>query len=349
MPATTNGKRPVNLAIIGATGVVGTELLKILDERNFPIGQLKLLASERSKDTVINFRDKDYPVEVATKDSFKNIDIVLSAAGSIINELAPAAIEAGAIVIDKSSAFRMRTEVPLVVPGVNDSAIHNHKGIIASPNCSTSQLVVPLKILHDLAGITRAVVSTYQSVSGAGSDAMEELEIQTHNSLHGQPLEPKVFTKQIAFNLIPHIDKFNKDGYTKEEEKLIEETRKILNLPQLAITCTAVRVPVLIGHSESVLLEFARPISVEQASIALANSDLIELWDDVEDNIYPTPVDAAGKDPVYIGRIRKDNSSANGLHLWVVADNLRIGAALNAIRIAEYLLEHKLLRQPVAS
>ncbi len=349
MATTTNGKRPVNIAILGATGLVGTELLKILAERNFPIGQLKLLASERSKDSVIEFNGKDYPVEVASKDSFKDIDIVLCAAGSIIKELAPAAVAAGAIVIDKSSAFRMNPSVPLVVPGVNDSAIHNHKGIIASPNCSTSQLVVPLKVLHDLAGLTRVIASTYQSVSGAGSDAMEELQTQTHNLLKGQTADPKAFTKQIAFNLIPHIDKFNADGYTKEEEKLIEETRKILDLPQLAITCTAVRVPVSIGHSESVLLEFARPITVEQARQALGASGMMEVWDNPSENHYPTPIDVAGKDPVYIGRIRKDNSSPNGLHLWVVADNLRIGAALNSIRIAEYLLEHKLLRQPVAS
>ena len=349
MAGTTNGKRPVNIAILGATGLVGKELLKILAERNFPIGQLKLLASERSKDSTIKFNDKEYSVEVASKDSFKDIDIVLSAAGSVIKELAPAAVAAGAIVIDKSSTFRMTPSVPLVVPGVNDGAIHNHKGIIASPNCSTAQLVVPLKILHDIAELKRVIVSTYQSVSGAGSDAVEELETQTHSFMHGKATEPNIFTKQIAFNIIPHIDKFNEDGYTKEEEKLIEETRKILDLPELAITCTAVRVPVAIGHSESILLEFAKPITIEQARAALSASSMIELWDNPDENVYPTPVDAAGKDPVYIGRIRKDNSSPNGLHLWVVADNLRIGAALNSIRIAEYLLEHKLLRQPVAS
>ncbi len=349
MSTTTNGKRPVNLAILGATGIVGKELLKILEECNFPIGQFKLLASARSKGSTVKFRNKEHPVEVATKDSFRNIDIVFSAAGAIIKDLAPAAVDAGAVVIDKSSTFRMVPSVPLVVPGVNDSAMHNHKGIIASPNCSTAQLVVPLKVLHDLAGITRVIASTYQSVSGAGSDAVEELEMQTHSLMHGQKIEPKVFIKPIAFNLIPHIDKFNQDGYTKEEEKLIEETRKILDLPELAITCTAVRVPVSIGHSESVLIEFARPITVEQARQALAASDMIEVWDKPEENIYPTPIDCAGKDPVYIGRIRKDNSSPNALHMWVVADNLRIGAALNAIRIAEYLLEHKLLRQPVAS
>jgi aspartate-semialdehyde dehydrogenase len=346
---TTNGKRPVNLAIVGATGMVGTELLKILEERNFSIGQLKLLASARSKDTTIEFKGKEYPVEEATKESFKNIDIVLSAAGSIINELAPAAVEAGAIVIDKSSAFRMNSEVPLVVPGVNDSAIHNHKGIIASPNCSTAQLVVPLKVLNEVATLTRVIVSTYQSVSGAGSEGMDELGMQTHNLMHGQKAEPKAFTKQIAFNLIPHIDKFTKDDYTKEEQKLIDETRKILDLPALPITCTAVRVPVMIGHSESVLCEFAKPITVEQARAALAASNMMEVWDKPENNTYPTPAEIAGKDPVYIGRIRKDNTSPNGLHIWVVADNLRIGAALNSIRIAEYLVENKLLRQPVAS
>lgn len=336
------------MAIIGATGLVGSELLKVLEERNFPIAQLKPLASERSAGTKIKFKGKEYPVEVATKNSFKDIDIVLSAAGSIINELAPAAVEAGAVVIDKSSAFRMKPEVPLVVPGVNDPAMEKHRGIIASPNCSTSQLVVPLKVLHELGGLARVVVSTYQSVSGAGSDAMQELEMQTHSLLHKDQIEPKALPKQIAFNLIPHIDKFNENGYTKEEEKLIEETKKILDLPDLAITCTAVRVPVMIGHSEAVTIEFNRPVTVEQARNALANNDMIELWDNTEDNIYPTPIDCAGKDPVYIGRIRKDNSSPNGLHLWVVADNLRIGAALNAVRIAEYLLEHDLLKQPVA-
>lgn len=349
MPVTTNGKRPINIAILGAKGLVGTELLNILEERNFPIGQLKLLVSARSKDATIIFKGKEHAVEVATKDSFKNIDIVFSAAGNVIKELAPIAVDAGAIVIDKSNTFRMNASVPLVVPGVNDSAIHNHKGIIASPNCSTSQLVIPLKVLHDLAGITRVIASTYQSVSGAGRSAMEELEAQTHTVLHEQSVEPGFFPKQIAFNLIPHIDKFNEDGYTKEEEKLIEETRKILDLPKLAITCTAVRVPVLIGHSESVLVEFAKPVTVEQARAALAANNMIEVWDKPEENVYPTPLDTVGKDPVYIGRIRKDNSSPNALHFWIVADNLRIGAALNAIRIAEYLLEHKLLRQPVAS
>jgi len=350
MPSTTNGKRPVNIAILGATGAVGKELLKVLAERNFPIGQLKLLASARSKDSTVQFMGKDYPVEEANKEAFRGIDIVLSAVGAdIIHPLAPMAIEAGAVIIDKSSAFRMTPSVPLVVPGVNDEAMHNHKGIIASPNCSTSQLVVALKPLHDLAQMTRVIVSTYQSVSGAGSPAMDELSEQTHMSMHGQTTLPKVFTKPIAFNLIPHIDKFNKDGYTREEEKLIEETRKILDLPGLPITCTAVRVPVFIGHSESVLIEFAKPISVEEARKVLGSSNMIEVWDNPDENVYPTPVDVAGKDPVYVGRIRKDNSSPNGLHIWVVADNLRIGAALNAIRIAEYLLEHKLLKQPVAS
>ncbi len=350
MSSTTNGKRPVNVAILGATGAVGQELLKILAERNFPIGQLKLLASARSKDATIKFKGKEYPVEVANKDAFKGVDIVLSAVGAdVIKELAPMAVEAGAVVIDKSSAFRMVPSVPLVVPGVNEDILQNHQGIIASPNCSTSQLVVALKPLHDLATMTRVIVSTYQSVSGAGSPAMDELSEHTHAHMHGQPAAPKQFTKPIAFNLIPHIDKFNKDGYTKEEEKLTEETRKIMGLPELPVTCTAVRVPVFIGHSESVLIEFAKPITVEQARKALGTSEMIEVWDNPDENVYPTPVDAAGKDPVYVGRIRKDNSSPNGLHLWVVADNLRIGAALNAIRIAEYLLEHKLLKQAVAS
>lgn len=349
MATAGNGKRPINIAILGATGVVGKELLKILEQRNFPVGKLKLLGSERSKDFHLPFKGKEYPVEVADKDSFKDIDVVLSAVGADISKkFVPMAVDMGATVIDKSSAFRMESSVPLVVPGVNSQALHSHRGIIASPNCTATPVVVALKPLRDLFGIKRVIVCTYQSVSGAGNPGIEELEDQVQASLRGDTQKPQVFSKQIAFNVIPHCDSFNKDGYTKEEEKVIQETRKILELPDLAITCTAVRVPVLVGHSEAILVDFDKPVTVEKIREILKASDMIELWDNPDETVYPTALDAAGKDNVFVGRIRKDTSSVNGVHFWVVADNLRIGAALNAVRIAEYLLENKLLRHAVA-
>jgi aspartate-semialdehyde dehydrogenase len=340
MATGTNGKRPINIAILGATGVVGKELLKILEERNFPIGKLKLLGSERSKDFHLLFKGKEYPVEVAEKDSFKGIDLVLAAVGADVSKrFAPMAIDCGATVIDKSSAFRMEPSVPLVVEGVNSHALHNHKGIIASPNCTVTPVVVALKPLRDVFGLKRIIVSTYQSVSGAGSPGIEELEDQVQAYTRGEKQKPHVFNKQIAFNVIPHCDSFNKDGYTK----------KILELPDLAITCTAVRVPVMIGHSETLLVEFEKPVTAEEVRQILKTSEMIELCDNPDEKLYPTALDVAGKDPVYVGRIRKDTSSPNGLHFWVVSDNVRIGAALNAVHIAEYLVEHKLLRQPVPS
>ncbi len=350
MATATNGKRPINVAILGATGIVGKELLKILAERNFPIGRLKLLGSARSKNMYMQFKDKDYPVEVADKDSFREIDLVLSAVSADVSkQFAPIAMDCGATVIDKSSAFRMVPSVPLVVPGVNSQALHGHKGLIASPNCTATPVVVALRPLRDLFKITRVIVSTYQSVSGSGNPGIDELEDQIKGYLKGEQPKPRVYNKQIAFNVIPQCDSFNPNGYTKEEEKVIEETKKILEMPDLAVTCTAVRVPVLVGHSESILIEFAEPVSVEKIREILATSEMIQLWDNPGEKVYPTAVDATGKDPVFIGRIRKDTSSANGIHMWVVADNLRIGAALNAVHIAEYLLEHKLLRQAVPS
>lgn len=346
----TNSKRPVNVAILGATGRVGQELLRVLEERNFPIGELRLLASARSKDMTITFKGKTYPVQEPSAEAFKGIDIVLASAGAEISaKLAPLAVEQGAVVIDNSNAFRMDPTVPLVVPEVNGHVLKNHKGIIANPNCSTAQLVVVLKPLHELGGLKRVIVSTYQSVSGAGKEAMDELENQTRALMNDDDYAPQVFQKQIAFNLIPHIDKFLENGYSKEEMKVVEETRKILELPNLPVTCTAVRVPVSISHSEAVTVDLERVVSPHQAREALANCPIIEVWDQPEEGIYPTPLDAAGKDPVFVGRIRRDTSSETGLNLWVVADNLRIGAALNAVRIAEYLLEHKLLKQPVAN
>lgn len=341
--------KPINVAILGATGRVGQELLKVLEERNFPINELRLLASARSKDSTISFRGKQYPIQEPSAEAFKGIDIVLASAGGDISEkFAPIAVEQGACVIDNSNAFRMDPTVPLVVPEVNGETLRNHRGIIANPNCSTAQLVPPLNQLHELAGLKRVIVSTYQSVSGAGKEAMDELEQQTRALMNGQDHKPQVFQKQISFNLIPHIDKFLDNGYTKEEMKVVQETRKILGLPDLAVTCTAVRVPVSISHSEAVTVDLEKKVSIEQVREAFANSPIIEVWDDPEKGIYPTPIDAAGQDPVYIGRVRVDTSSENGVNFWVVADNLRIGAALNAVRIAEYMLQHDLIKQTVA-
>lgn len=343
-------REAINLAILGATGRVGQELMKVLEERKFPVKEFRPLASARSKDVKVVFNGKTYPVQEPSEAAFQGIDLVLASAGTEISEeLCPLAVKQGACVIDNSNAFRMDPQVPLVVPEVNGQALKNHKGIIANPNCSTAQLVVVLKPLHEAAGLKRVIVSTYQSVSGAGKEAMDELELQTRAISEGREYPAQVFQEQIAFNLIPHIDKFLPGGYTKEEMKVVQETQKILELPNLPVTCTAVRVPVYIGHSESVLLELEKPLTVEEARSILANAPAIELKDDPDRALYPTPLDVAGLDPVYVGRIRLDTSSANGLNLWVVADNLRIGAALNAVRIAEYMLEHNLLRSTVSA
>ena len=342
--------RPLNIAILGATGRVGQELIKVLEERNFPVNQFRPLASIRSKDARVIFRGKEYAVQEPCLEAFQNLDLVLASAGAEISrELSPLAVSQGACVIDNSNAFRMDAAVPLVVPEVNGEALKQHKGIIANPNCSTSQLVVVLKPLHDAAGLTRVIVSTYQSVSGAGKEAMDELAWQTEALSQGRECKPQVFQHQIAFNLIPHIDNFLADGYTKEEIKVVQETQKILGLPQLPVTCTAVRVPVFISHSESVLVELERVLSPDEARALLARAPGVEVIDDPQNNLYPTPLAAAGKDPVYVGRIRRDTSSARGLNLWIVADNLRIGAALNAVRIAEYLCEHDLLNKTVSA
>ena len=343
-------KKALNVAILGATGRVGQELIKVLEERKFPVNEFRPLASARSKDAQIAFNGKMYAVQEPSEAAFKGVDLVLASAGADISEkLSPLAVKQGAVVIDNSNAFRMDPEVPLVVPEVNGPALKNHKGIIANPNCSTAQLVVPLKPLHDAAGLKRVIVSTYQSVSGAGKEAMDELELQTRALSEGKEYKPQVFQHQISYNLIPHIDKFLPNGYTKEEMKVVQETQKILGLPDLAVTCTAVRVPVFISHSESVLVELEKPLSPDEARKILANAPACEIMDDPSNAVYPTPLDAAGKDPVYVGRIRIDTSSANGLNFWVVADNLRIGAALNAVRIAEYLLEHDLVQTPVSA
>ncbi len=343
-------EKSFNVAILGATGRVGREFISVLQERRFPIDCIRLLASSRSAGASVEFNGKQVEVEEVNERSFDGIDIVLaSAGGDVSKKWASVAVEKGCVFIDNSSAFRMDKDVPLVVPEVNGHALATHRGIIANPNCSTSQLVVVLKVLHELAGLKRVIVSTYQSVSGAGAEAMEELESETRALLDSKAHTRAVFSKQIAFNLIPQIDSFSDDGYTKEELKVVNETRKILELPELPVTCTAVRVPVLIGHSEAVTVDLERQVSPALVREHLRNSPIIEVWDEPLEGRYPTPIDAAGVDPVFVGRIRRDTSSETGINLWVVADNLRIGAALNAVRIAEYMVKHNLIKCAVSS
>ena len=338
-----------NIAILGATGVVGGEILKILEEKSFPFNQIKFLASARSAGKKIEFKGETYTIEEATPEAFEGINIVLASAGAstskaLVNEI----IKKGAVLVDNSSAFRMEKDVPLVIAGVNDEDLKWHKGIVANPNCSTSQLMLALKPLHDYGKIKRIIVSTYQSVSGAGKEAIDDLSEGTQAALNKEQYKYKKFTiKPIAFNLIPQIDVFCENGYTKEEMKVVEETKKILHLPEeTPITCTAVRVPVFISHSESVSIELEKEITPEKAREILSASYGVTVIDNPAKSEYPTPIEAAGKDPVYVGRIRKDAVFNNGLALWVVADNLRIGAALNTVRIAEKLVEMDLARVP---
>jgi aspartate-semialdehyde dehydrogenase len=333
------------VAVVGATGNVGREMLNILAERQFPVKDVIPLASERSSGAEISFGEDDVlKVRPLDKFDFKGVDIVLSSAGAKISaDFAPKAAAAGAIIIDNTSFFRMDPDVPLVVPEVNpeDIALYRKKGIIANPNCSTIQMVVALKPLHDLVKIKRVVVSTYQSVSGAGKEGMDELFNQTRNVFTNGSLDHKKFTKQIAFNVIPHIDVFMDDGYTKEEWKMAVETRKILD-PDIPVTATCVRVPVFIGHSEAVNVEFESEMSVEHARAVLKSAPGVTVIDHRTDEGYVTPVESAGEDKVYVSRIRKDPTVPYGLNLWVVSDNLRKGAALNAVQIAEVLVRDHL-------
>ncbi len=328
------------VAVVGATGVVGREMMNILEQRNFPVAMLRPLASERSKGLKAKFKGEDIPVEVLNKDAFKGIEIVLSSPGAKVSrEFSPHAVKAGAVVIDNTSAFRMDPEVPLVVPEVNPEDAKKHKGIIANPNCSTIQMVVALKPIHDAAKIKRVIVSTYQSVSGAGKKAIDALEKEVGAAINLVKKESSgVFPHPIAFNLIPHIDVFLDNFYTKEEMKMVLETRKIMGVPDMRVTATCVRVPVFISHSESVAVETENKLSRKEAMALLAKSPGIKVLDDVSKNEYPVPVMAAGKDEVFVGRIREDESVDNGLNLWVVSDNLRKGAALNAVQIAELLI-----------
>jgi aspartate-semialdehyde dehydrogenase len=336
-----------SVAILGATGNVGRLILEILEQRNFPYSSIKLLASPRSVgQKVISPKGHEYIVELACPSAFDGVDMVFASAGSAVSkELAPEIIKRGGVIIDNSSAFRMESGVPLVVPQVNADDIKNHKGIIANPNCSTAPLVLVLKPLDEKFGIKRVVVSTYQSVSGAGKSAMDELTTASRKLL--QNPEPalssdehkyEAFVHPIAFNLIPQIDVFTENGYTKEEMKLINESRKMLHRPDLAITCTAVRVPVYISHSESVNVEFEQDVSLEDIRSVMESTPDLVLEDNPSQNQYPRPAQVAGKDPVFVGRLREDESRANSFNFWLVSDNLRIGAALNAVRIGEALV-----------
>nr|WP_298683273.1 aspartate-semialdehyde dehydrogenase [uncultured Dongia sp.] len=336
------------VAVVGATGNVGREMLQILSQRQFPVDEVIPLASERSAGAEVSFGE-DEVLKVRPLDTFdfKGIDIVLSSAGAKISQgFAPRAAAAGAVVIDNTSHFRMDPDVPLVVPEVNPQAIagYKKKGIIANPNCSTIQMVVALKPLHDIAKITRVVVATYQSVSGAGKEGMDELFNQTRGVYMNQSPERTKFTKQIAFNVIPHIDVFMQDGFTKEEWKMTVETKKILD-PNIQVVATCVRVPVFIGHAEAVHIEFENEMTVEAARAALRAAPGITVVDHRADEGYVTPLEIAGEDDVYVSRIRKDPTVKHGLALWIVGDNLRKGAALNAVQIAEVLAQDHLKRQ----
>jgi aspartate-semialdehyde dehydrogenase len=329
-----------NIAVVGATGAVGLEMLKILEERNFAVGQLSLVASKRSEGKSLEFSGREFKVHDLNKFSFRNVDIVLSSPGaSVSRQYVPRAVSEGAVVIDNTSAFRLIPDVPLVVPEVNPGKIKEHKGIIANPNCSTIQLVAAIKPIHDSAGIKRIIVSTYQAVSGAGAKAVAELKNQTKAFLKGELFEPSAFPHRIAFNLIPQIDSFLDNGYTKEEMKMVDETKKIMGDDSIKVSATAVRAPVFRGHSESVNLELKNPLSPARAKEILSASPGLKVIDSPADLLYPMPVFSEGRDEVFIGRLRADHTVENGLNMWIVSDNLRKGAALNAIQIAEKLAE----------
>lgn len=333
------------VAILGATGAVGQELLELLAERNFPLTDLKLLASPRSSGSIIEFKGEKIQVEALGDDSFKDVDIVLaSAGGSISKAYIPKAVAAGAVAIDNSSAFRMNPDVPLVVPEINPEAASKHRGIIANPNCTTILLGVAIYPLHQIQPIQRIVVSTYQSASGAGARAMEEVKQQTRAILNGTTPPTESFPYPLAFNLFPHNTPINDAGYCEEEMKMVNETRKIFDAPDIRISATCVRVPVLRAHSEAVNLEFAQPFPVAKAREIIANAKGIKLVEDWQANYFPMPIDATGKDDVLVGRIRQDLSHASSLELWLCGDQIRKGAALNAVQIAELLVEKNWLK-----
>ena len=335
------------VAVAGATGAVGVAMRNILAERKFPVKELVALASSRSAGKQLEFCGEPVTSKELTADSFKGIDLALfSAGGGTSTQFAPFARDAGCVVIDNSSAWRMDPAVPLVVPEVNPHDLEWHKGIIANPNCSTIQMVVVLKPLHDVAQIKRVVVSTYQAVSGTGHKAVVELLEQTSAVLGGRPVEVKVYPHQIAFNCLPQIDVFLEDGYTKEERKMVDETKKIMGDDSIQVSATCVRVPVQNGHSEAVNVQFVRPLSAERARELLAKAPGVQVVDDPGSRSYPMAIAASGQDDTYVGRIRLDPTAENTLNMWVVSDNLRKGAALNAVQIAELLAERDLVRVP---
>ena len=333
-------KSAYTVAVVGATGAVGTEMIQVLEERKFPVDRLLPLASARTAGAIVQFREQDHEVQVLGKDSFHEVDLALFSAGSDVSrEYAPIAVKAGTIVVDNSSAWRMDKTVPLVVPEVNPKDVHWHAGIIANPNCSTIQMVVALQPLHNAFEIKRVVVTTFQSVSGTGKEAMDELMDGAKAVLNFQEPTISAYPYQIAFNCLPHIDEFLPTGYTKEEMKMVQETKKIMGDDSIQVAATTVRVPVLIGHAESINIETTRKVSANEARAVLSTAPGLKVYDDPAHNIYPMPIDVAGTDDVYVGRIREDDTISCGLHLWVVADNLRKGAALNAVQIGELLVQ----------
>ncbi len=327
------------VAIVGATGAVGAEMLVCLEQRNFPLGKLKLLASARSAGKTLKFRGEDVVVEELTHDSFAGVDIALfSAGGGISKEFAPSAAAAGAVVIDNSSAFRMDDDVPLVVPEINPQAAENRpRGIIANPNCTTIISLMALAPLHEAFGLKAVIASSYQAVSGSGAQGILELEEQVNAIVSGKPFTPKVYPRQIAFNVIPQVDVFTDNGYTKEELKMLHEGRKIMGLPELKVSCTCVRVPVYRSHSVSITAQFEKPVDVDAARAAYDGKPGVQVVDDPSNKIFPVPLDTTGKDDCLVGRIRRNIVLDNALDLWVVGDQVRKGAALNAVQIAEIL------------
>ncbi|HOK40980.1 MAG TPA: aspartate-semialdehyde dehydrogenase [bacterium] len=331
--------REKNVAIAGATGAVGTEMIKVLEDLNFPVKNLRLLASERSVGKKLKFKNEEIPVEKLDKDSFKNIDIALFSAGASRSlEFAKYAVDAGAVVIDNSSAFRMNDDVPLVVPEVNPEKVKEHKGIIANPNCSTIQMVVALYPIHKVAKIKRIIVSTYQAVSGTGMKAIEELKRQIEQIRNNEKVTCEVYPHQIAYNVLPHVDVFLENGYTKEEMKMVNETRKIMNDYSIQVTATTVRVPVIRAHSESINIELEKKLTANEVREILSKAPGIIVQDEPSKNIYPLAIYATGKYETFVGRIREDISVKNGIAMWVVADQLLKGAAYNAVQIAQLLL-----------
>jgi aspartate-semialdehyde dehydrogenase len=334
-----------SLAIVGATGLVGQEFIKVLEQRKFPASSISLYASDRSAGKKLFVGHQEIEVKETAADSFQHVDIALFSAGAEISRhFAPIAAKSGALVIDNSAAFRMEPKVPLVVPEVNVEDIKSHKGIIANPNCAVIQMVVALYPLHKINPIKRIVVSTYQAVSGTGLAAMEELTTQAKLILEGQNVLPHVYPHQIAFNLLPEVDVFLDSGYTKEEQKMVEETRKIMHAETIDISATCVRVPVFVGHSEAINVEFSNPINPDDARRVLVSAPGVKLLDDPNVSLYPQPWLAAGTDDVYVGRIRADSSRSNSLVMWVVSDNLRKGAALNAVQIAEEAAKRDMIK-----